>query len=1188
MLGSSKRHWLKPLARRTRQPIRSRRLAVTQLEERDVPAAFTPGDLVIYRVGDGSAALANNGTAVFLDEYSPGGTLIQSIVVPTSTLVATGSATTEGGIDLSQDGSHLIFTGFNAALSATTQVGTVNRVIETADATGTLATLATIPGSDSIGGGTSDLRAAAAVTGTNNDAGLYFTTNGNVAYLPSGGASVSLEGRNSRYVQVRENTLYASNASTATLGKLQIYGTPGNLPTAATSPSTVIPAPMPNGVNGFFVAQINSGSGGIDTAYGLDPTAEVMYKYNLVGGTWTAEGSISIAPNAGAGGAGAGLTGVVSGTNVTLYLTINGAGLYTFTDNTGFGGAISGSLGSSIASAATNEAFRGIAVVPQSAIGNGATTVTVTPDQSNVPVGTPITFTATVTATSGSAAPTGSVAFKFNGSTFGVGSLSQIGSTNSSKAQVTYSGLPIGNSETITAAYSGDPTFAANSNTTTVTVTGSATTTGVTSDGQQESVGQTVTFTATVHATSGSATPVGTVVFYDDGLPLNTTAINVSGSGTTATAQLPIATNAIQAAQKLTPGSHTITAIFTPQPGFTGSNGTLIQNVRANPFAAGDMLLYRVGDGTSTLTATGNVVYIDEYNPTTANQAHPVQSIVMPSFSTAGGNQALITSAQQSTEGELSLSGDGQWVYLTGYDSTLTAGVGLSGSLATAIPRTIGRIRYDGFIDTSMTLSDLASGGSVRGVVSPDGTQVYATGTAGGVRYVSAYTAGLQTSTQIDSGSNGTNGYTNAIPWTNLAIFGGQLFGTDNVTITGLMNTIKVAQIGTGLPTTTGQTAAILPGLPTTVGSSSGSLDQSAPNSPQGVFFAHLQTGPVTGPDTMYVADQGPSGSFFGGDITKWSLVSGAWTRNSIILSNGVDQNSTVPSFNQINGVVNGTTAQLFVTYGNGGSPTGPGYLWGLTDTGGYNLAIPDQTLTTLASVPVGSNLTFRGVAPVPVAVPAPANVSAIQVNDGTNQRSEVRSITVTFNGPVTFAGGGTVNQNAAAAFELDHINDTSTHFATPRPVTLTASVNFNGSGNTVVTLTFSGAETDPVSTLGNGGPFSLPVAGPSLADGRYVLKAFHNNISGPGGGQFNGGSDFATTPDQVGAPTNKLYRDFGDQTGDGVNDPTDLNSFRLAFNTNSTQGAYVQSLDANNDGAIDPTDLNQYRLRFNTNVYQN
>ena len=47
--------------------------------------------------------------------------------------------------------------------------------------------------------------------------------------------------------------------------------------------------------------------------------------------------------------------------------------------------------------------------------------------------------------------------------------------------------------------------------------------------------------------------------------------------------------------------------------------------------------------------------------------------------------------------------------------------------------------------------------------------------------------------------------------------------------------------------------------------------------------------------------------------------------------------------------------------------------------------------------------------------------VASVQVNEGTAQRSEVRSITVTFSDPVIFSGG---ESNSAAAFQLRRVSD--------------------------------------------------------------------------------------------------------------------------------------------------------------------
>ena len=67
---------------------------------RATAAPFTPGNLVIYRVGNGTDSLANTGSPVFLDEFSPAGTLVQSRPMPTTAsganrrLVASGTTAT--------------------------------------------------------------------------------------------------------------------------------------------------------------------------------------------------------------------------------------------------------------------------------------------------------------------------------------------------------------------------------------------------------------------------------------------------------------------------------------------------------------------------------------------------------------------------------------------------------------------------------------------------------------------------------------------------------------------------------------------------------------------------------------------------------------------------------------------------------------------------------------------------------------------------------------------------------------------------------------------------------------------------------------------------------------------------------------------------------------------------------------
>ena len=76
--------------------------AVSQVGHAASTASFTAGSIVIYRVGDGVAGLTSAAQTVFLDEYSSGGALLQSVPLPAvavganKRLVASGTATSEG------------------------------------------------------------------------------------------------------------------------------------------------------------------------------------------------------------------------------------------------------------------------------------------------------------------------------------------------------------------------------------------------------------------------------------------------------------------------------------------------------------------------------------------------------------------------------------------------------------------------------------------------------------------------------------------------------------------------------------------------------------------------------------------------------------------------------------------------------------------------------------------------------------------------------------------------------------------------------------------------------------------------------------------------------------------------------------------------------------------------------------
>jgi hypothetical protein len=248
-------------------------------------------------------------------------------------------------------------------------------------------------------------------------------------------------------------------------------------------------------------------------------------------------------------------------------------------------------------------------------------------------------------------------------------------------------------------------------------------------------------------------------------------------------------------------------------------------------------------------------------------------------------------------------------------------------------------------------------------------------------------------------------------------------------------------------------------------------------------------------------------------------------------------------------------------------------YAFTAVDNGAHAFAVtlstPGSQSITVADRAGGFTSTSNAIL---VAAAAPQVLSVV-VNEGSAQRSEVRSIAVTFSGPVTFAGG---NGNAAAAFQLTHLTDFNN-------VVLSAAVVTDDQSRTVVTLTFAGSETDPVSAR-NGG-----VA--SLADGRYSLTIFSAAVSGSNGQSLGGGGpngNYVSPPDSLGGGAGELhlFRLFGDVNGDGVVDQTDLGQFRSAFNSAAGNSLYLSYLDADNSGSVDQVDLGQLRSRFNANVF--
>jgi hypothetical protein len=174
--------------------------------------------------------------------------------------------------------------------------------------------------------------------------------------------------------------------------------------------------------------------------------------------------------------------------------------------------------------------------------------------------GQPVTFTATVTPVSGTVTPTGSVIFTdttLNPQlTLGTGTLNAAG-----QATVTVSSLEVNTAgHTIQASYIPTGNFAASSATLTQNINSAATTTALSAAPPAISVGQSVTFTATVSVTAPGAGPAtGNVQFFVDNFvtPVATSPLGANGTAT-------------YTASALTVGAHNVSATYVPNANSLG------------------------------------------------------------------------------------------------------------------------------------------------------------------------------------------------------------------------------------------------------------------------------------------------------------------------------------------------------------------------------------------------------------------------------------------------------------------------------------------------------------------------------------------------------------------------------------------------------------------------------------------
>jgi len=358
-------------------------------------------------------------------------------------------------------------------------------------------------------------------------------------------------------------------------------------------------------------------------------------------------------------------------------------------------------------------------------------------------------------------------------------------------------------------------------------------------------------------------------------------------------------------------------------------------NLHAASFTPGNIVVVRIGDGSIALSGSAFPVFLEEYTIT----GTLVQVIQLP-IVVSGSNRRFVLTGTSTSEGNLTLSGDKHFITLAGYD----ADVGTATVATTAgISRVAALISDAGVINTSTYFSDGFTGSNIRGAYTMDGTSFWLSGTAspaasGGVRYL---TLGGLTSVQI------TNTVTNT---RFVYIYNGQLYVSAS---SGAF--LGVNSVGTGIPTTTGQTTVNY--INTLTGSSSYGLAFS----PDG--------------NTCYIADDRATTS--SGGVQKWTYNGTAWSLAYVLNTNlTTGCRGLTVNFSGSSPVIFAVSNTNLVT---------------ATDAGATS---PFTTLMTCAT-----NTIYRGVSFAPIA-PAPSAPGL--VSPANNSTGNPTSLTLVWNKSVT------------------------------------------------------------------------------------------------------------------------------------------------------------------------------------------
>lgn len=268
--------------------------------------AFTQGNLVIFRAGDGSENYVLSNTQavpVFLDEYgfdaNDNLVLVQSINLPTSTngsnkpCTTTASSVNGGHMSLSADGQYIAVPGFAAVPNSWPIANEAsspdhNRMVALVNYNGQVNTTTALENAYSKG----YIRSAA----TKDGSGFWLAADNNASYndgflryAPFGSStSIQLAANTRRVFFAFENELYVSS-------DISVFKVGDNFPTTAaqTTLNGLFPTISGSSFYGFCIINLDE-QGTQKVMYVTNANGSSIKKFSLVNGTWESNGDYTL------------------------------------------------------------------------------------------------------------------------------------------------------------------------------------------------------------------------------------------------------------------------------------------------------------------------------------------------------------------------------------------------------------------------------------------------------------------------------------------------------------------------------------------------------------------------------------------------------------------------------------------------------------------------------------------------------------------------------------------------------------------------------------------------------------------------------------------------------------------------------------------------------------------------------